>query len=218
MGKSKNWWKKAITPKLPLLGVSFFLGLSVMGVIWFNASKSNAPEPETKTVIQTVTKEVEKKVNVTTEFVEEHLADIGELATIEAQYMGIITVEDEEGISFINKTGFSMLYTVEARFGIEFDDIKTMVSEKQVIVTLPEPHVLSRHADGDTLQFFDEKWALFKSNELNDVPAAIKLAEEDFDQQDEKIAQYLDLAKQRAVVSVHSLLEGVIGDKTLTVQ
>lgn len=217
MESMKNLWEKTIKPKIPLFAVSFAIGLAVMGVIWFQASKADKPEPEVKTIVNTQTKEVEKKVNVTTEFVEDHLADIGELATVEAQYMGVITVEDEEGISFINKTGYSMLYTIEAKCGIQFEDIKVEVSDTEVKVTLPEPQVLSRHADGKTLQFFDEKWALFKSNEMNDVSNAVTLAEEDFDQQEEKIAQYLDLAKQRAIVSVHSLLKGVIGDKQLTV-
>ena len=145
------------------------------------------------------------------------MADMGELATIEAQYMGILKAEDDEGVAFINKTGYSMLYTIEARFGIDFDYIKVAVSGEAVTVTLPEPQVLSRHADGSTLQFFDEKWALSKSNGISDVPVAVKLAGEGFDGQDEKTAQYLDLAKQRAIVSVHSLPEGVIGDKRLAV-
>ena len=78
------------------------------------------------------------------------------------------------------------LATIEARFGIDFDDIKVAVSGEAVTVTLPEPQVLSRHADGSTLQFFDEKWALSKSNGISDVPVAVKLAGEGFDGQDER--------------------------------
>lgn len=219
MEKLKKLWKKTVKPKIPPLLISFAVGMLVMGMIWINVARSTPQkEPETKTIIKTVEKEVEKKVKVTTEFVEEHLSDIGELATVEAQYMGILQVEDEDGISFINKTGYSMLYTIEAKCGIRFEDIQVNVTEDEVLVTLPEPQVLSRHADGKTLQFFDEKWALFKSNELNDVPDAVAMAEEDFDQQKDKIQQYLELAKQRAITSVHSLLEGIIGDKKLTVK
>ena len=203
---------------LALLAIVIVFGGSIFAS--YNVGKMDAPAPEVKTVIQTVEKEVEveKKINVSTEFVEDKLSDIGELATLDVQYMGVVKVEDEEGVSFINKVGYSMLYTIEVKIGIQFDDIKVDVTDSEVTVTLPEPEVLSRHADGGTLQFFDKKWALFKSNDVSDVPIAISLAEEDFDKQNEKIDTYLDLAGERAELAVRKLLEGVIGDKKLVIQ
>lgn len=189
-------------------------------VIGYRIGKADAPEPEVKVITKTVDREVEveKKVDVTNEFVEEKLTNIGELSTLDVQYMGIIRVEDHEGVSYINKVGYSMLYTVDARIGIQFDDIQVSVSDDAVTVTIPEAEVLSRHVDGTTLQFFDEKWALFKSNELNDVTAAITLAEENFDEQSEQIGSYLKTAKSRAELSVRTLLEGAIGEKELIIK
>lgn len=201
-----------------ILGVIFCLLIGLVG--GYHVGKMDAPEPEVKVITKTVDREVEveKKVDVTNEFVEEKLTNIGELSTLDVQYMGIIRVEDHEGVSYINKVGYSMLYTVDARIGIQFDDIQVSVSDDAVTVTIPDAEVLSRHVDGTTLQFFDEKWALFKSNELNDVTAAITLAEENFDEQSEQIESYLKTAKSRAELSVRSLLEGAIGEKELIIK
>lgn len=206
--------------KILMICVVILAFLVVGLVVGYKVGKGDAPEPEVKVITKTVDREVEveKKVDVTNEFVEEKLSNIGELATLDVQYMGIIRIEDSEGVSYINKVGYSMLYTVDARIGIQFDDIKVAVSDDAVTVTIPDAEVLSRHADGTTLQFFDEKWALFKSNELNDVPAAIALAEENFDEQSEQIESYLTTAKSRAELAVRSLLEGAIGEKELIIK
>lgn len=204
--------------KIFSLVMTVILCLAIGLVFGYRVGKMDAPEPEVKVITKTVDREVERKVNVTNEFVEEKLSNIGELSTLDVQYMGIIRVEDSEGVSYINKVGYSMLYTVDARIGIQFDDIEVTVTDDTVTVTIPDAEVLSRHADGTTLQFFDEKWALFKSNELNDVPDAIALAEENFDSQSEQIESYLKTAKSRAELSVRSLLEGAIGEKELVIQ
>lgn len=204
--------KRTATIILVTLLIGAAAGLLIMK-LWNDA---NPPKPEV--ITKTVEKEVEKKVVVDSEFVEEHLSNIGQLSTLEVQYMGTVTIEDDEGISFINKAGYSMLYTIEAQIGIEFDDIQIDVSDTEVIVTIPEAKVLNRHADGTSLQFFDEKWSLFKNNSMNDVPAAVAIAEAEFDKQTDKIDTYLGIAKRQAELMVQSMLTGVIGDKKLVIK
>lgn len=204
--------KRSLIVVLVTLLIGACIGLLMMK-FWHDA---NPPKPEI--ITQTVEKEVEKKVVVDSEFVEEHLSNIGQLSTLEVQYMGVMEIEDKEGISFINKAGYSMLYTIEAQIGIEFDDINIDVSDTEVTVTVPEAKVLNRHADGTSLQFFDEKWSLFKNNSMNDVPTAVKMAEDNFDEQTDKIDTYTGIAKRQAELMVQSLLTGVIGDKKLVIK
>lgn len=196
--------------------VAFLVGMIAMSLISWAWNVKNPPKPEV--IVQTIDREVEKKVVVDSQLIEEKLSKIGELSTLEVQYMKKMTVEDEDGIAFINKTGYTMIYTIEARVGIVFDDIKVAVTDTEIIVTLPKATILERHADGKSLEFYDEKWALFKSNTMNDVPTAVALAESDFDNQTDAINTYLRMADERAELSVINLLEGVIGDKKLVIQ
>lgn len=196
--------------------LALIVGMITMSLISWSWNVKHPPEP--KVIVQTVDREIEKKVVVDSQFIEEKLADIGELSTLDVQYMKKMTIEDEDGIAFINKTGYSMIYTIKARVGIQFDDIKIAVSDTEVTVTLPKAEILERHADGKSLEFYDEKWALFKSNTMNDVPTAVAMAEADFDDQTDVINTYLEMADQRAELSVRNLLEGVIGDKRLVIQ
>lgn len=208
--------KRELKRLLIAVVVALLVGMVVMSLISWAWNVKHPPKPEV--IVQTVDREIEKKTIVDSQFISDKLSDIGELSTLEIQYMKKMTVEDEDGIAFINKTGYAMIYTIEARVGIKFDDIKIAVSDSEVTVTLPKAEVLERHADGKSLEFYDEKWALFKSNTMNDVPTAVALAESDFDEQTDAINTYLEIAQQRAELSVRNLLEGVIGDKRLVIE
>ena len=70
--------------------------------------------------------------------------------------------------------------------------------------------------DPSTIQFYDEKRALFNRDEKTDVTEAIQIAETDL-QEKTDLTELLNLTSERAEMLVRNLLIDVIEDKELVV-
>ena len=148
-------------------------------------------------------------------FVSAKLQDISELSTAELEYTGLLTYSDGK-IPFITQTGFSMIYTADVKAGVDLADMTIDVTEKQVIVNLPKTKVFTVYVDTDSIDFYDEKHALFNWGSKYDVTEAISAAEEDVKQ---KVDTYELMAKadEQAKLVIEQILEGSIGDRELVV-
>ena len=117
----------------------------------------------------------------------------------------------------MNKTSFSMLYEAKVTAGIDVKDIKFDVTDSQVTVKYPKAKILSAHVMEDSLQFFDENFALFKSDEKDALVEAMKLAKKEL----KKKKQYKNLMKE-ADNQTESLLKALytekIGDRKLVLK
>lgn len=206
--------------KIKCLAVGIVIGFIAAFALTL-AWKMQNPKPNQKDVeviaaggnIEEPAKPVKKEV--TLEFVNKKLENLGELSTAQMSYTGIYSVV-EGSIPFITQKGFSMVYTATIRAGIDMSLIKVEITSKNVIVRLPEPEIQMIKVDPSTIQFYDEKRALFNRDEKTDVTEAIQIAEKDL-QEKTDLTDLLNLTSERAELLVKNLLMDVIEEKELVV-
>lgn len=153
---------------------------------------------------------------ITTEYITGKLDVASELNTAELTYTGVVTYEDGS-IPFITKTGFNMIYTATVKAGIDFSEIKVDVSDTAVVVTLPEAKVQSVHVDPNSIQFYDEKFALFNWSSKTDITESIAAAERDITQ-NANTDELIQKAEEQTERLIKGLLEGAIGDRQLVIK
>ena len=190
----------------------------VLGVMLSREQKKSLPA----SVVMTENTEKEtivKKYEVTVEYLEKALVNISELSTAELSYTGICTVEEGE-IPLINKKGFSMLYKGTIKAGIDTSGIGIDITDKEVIIKLPKAQLWDPVVDPSSIQFYDEKKALFNWTDLSDSVDGMILAQEDIKQQAESDG-ILEKADKQAEYIVRGLLEDIVkeadGERTLII-
>lgn len=128
---------------------------------------------------QLVSRAFTPTVKMDTTTVAEQLERCQELATAKLEYRGLVKYEEGD-IDFINKKGFTMIYDAEVRAGVDLSEATYTVHNGNVTeVHLPAATVQQISVDADSLEFYDEKFALFNWQDRTDTAEALKLAEED---------------------------------------
>ncbi len=110
--------------------------------------------------------------------IEERLSKCSDLTTARLDYRGIIKYEEGD-IQYINKKSFSMIYDAHIKAGIDLSQAKVSVKDKKITVSIPEPEIQDISVDPDSLEFYDEKLALFNWTKKQDTQKAMEKAEED---------------------------------------
>lgn len=152
----------------------------------------------------------EDNIKISATSIEERLKKCSDLTTARLEYRGIIRYEDGD-IQYINKKSFSMIYDAHIKAGIDLSQAEVSLSGKEITVTIPEPKVQDIVIDPDSLEFYDEKLALFNWTKKEDTAKAMKYAKEDA----EKKAAQTDLIKQasqQAKTVVTTLLAPITED------
>ena len=72
------------------------------------------------------------------------------------------------------------------------------------------------HVDPESVQFYDEKHALFNRDEKTDVTDALAMAENDMEEK-ANTDGLLERANQQAELVVRSLLTDVVGEREISV-
>lgn len=121
-------------------------------------------------------KEPEVKVSATS--IEERLSKCSSLTTARLDYRGIVKYEDGD-IQFINKKSFSMIYDAHIKAGIDLSQAVVDISGKTIRIVLPEPEIQDITIDSHSLEFYDEKYALFNWTEKEDTAKALEYAKQD---------------------------------------
>lgn len=198
--------------KLFCFGVVIGVVLSVLGFVCY---EKFFEEPEIVEIEVPVEVEAPKP-EITIEYVDKKLENLGELATAEMTYNGLYTIV-EGNIPFITQKGFSMTYEAQVKAGIDVSAIEVEVSDKEVVVTLPAAEIQMSYVDPETIQFYDEKMALFNWTEKTDVTEAITSAEADV-QEKADLDGLLERASKQAQYIVKGLLEDAVGDLKVVVK
>lgn len=136
-------------------------------------------------------------VKVSAASIEERLSKCSDLTTARLDYRGLIRYEDGD-IQYINKKSFSMIYDAHIKAGIDLSQAKVTVSGKKITVTIPKPEIQDIVVDPDSLEFYDEKLALFNWTKKEDTTKAMDAAKKDAEDraaQTELIAQASEQAK-----------------------
>lgn len=135
--------------------------------------------------------EKDNDVKVSAVSIEERLSKCSDLTTARLDYRGIIRYEDGD-IQYINKKSFSMIYDAQIKAGIDLSQTEVSVSGRKITVTIPKPEIQDIVVDPNSLEFYDEKLALFNWTKKEDTAKAMEYAEEDAEEK----AAHTELIKQ----------------------
>lgn len=115
-----------------------------------------------------------------TKYLMNQLEKSGELTTTKLTITGVGKYTDE-GIAIINKADFRMIYKATIRAGIDITKTKININKakKKVIVTLPDAEIFEAHVDPGSIEYLDEKLALFNTDAKEDSDRAQAMAEKD---------------------------------------
>lgn len=202
--------KSSIRHSLKLIAIGVLIGV-VLSVILVFAGYKWIPDSRIKRIPKL--SKIEREITI--DYVSKKLENISDLSTAEMTYNGLFTVT-EGNIPFITKKGFSMIYTASVKAGIDASLIKTEVTDEKIIVTLPATEIQMSWVDPDSIQFYDEKHALFNWSEKTDVTQAISAAEKDVKEKADTDG-LLDKASRQAKYVVEGILEGSSGNREIVV-
>lgn len=211
--EKKSFFKGQITTVimsiLAFLAAAAIITAVILGNMLYKEKTKSIPASVILTEKTTVETEI-KKFEVTMEYLEKSLENLSELSTAELSYTGICTIEEGK-IPFITKKGFSMLYTGMIRAGIDTSKVKIELTDKEVIVSIPKAEIQIVKVEPSSIQFYDEKKALFNWKELSDPVDGIIIAEEYLKAQADTDG-ILEKADKQAEYIVRGLLEDVVKD------
>ena len=122
--------------------------------------------------------ETQKQATITAEDVEEQISKAADLSTAKLTYKGIVNFTEGQ-IKYITQNSFNMMYTADIVAGVDMTKVTVDVVQPANGVNVPKPTIQSVTIDPDSLEFYDQKWALFNKTANTDVQEALKAAEAD---------------------------------------
>lgn len=149
----------------------------------------------------------EDDVKISAASIEEKLSKCSDLTTARLNYRGIIRYEDGD-IQFINKKSFSMIYDAHIKAGIDLSQADVSVNGKKITVTIPKPEIQDIVVDPDSLEFYDEKFALFNWTKKEDTTEAMAAAKKDAEERAEQ-TELIGQAAEQARTVITTLLTPV---------
>lgn len=119
-----------------------------------------------------------KQTSITSEFVEQQISEISELATLHHHYRKNANYQDAKKLLEympdwrINKSikEFSLVYEGDVKLGYNLKDIKILVepNTQSIFIYLPEPKILSHSIDFESIQILWEKQGWFNNIRFED--------------------------------------------------
>jgi len=119
-----------------------------------------------------------KRTSITSEFVEQQISEISELATLHHHYRKNANFQDAKRLLEyipdwrINKSikEFSLVYQGDVKLGYDLKDIKILVepNTQSIFIYLPEPRILSHSIDFESIQILWERQGWFNNIRFED--------------------------------------------------
>ncbi|MCM1328746.1 MAG: DUF4230 domain-containing protein [Ruminococcus sp.] len=151
---------------------------------------------------------IEKKYEITSEFLEKNLQNIGRLAAVECSYNGMITAT-EGNYPVLTQKGYTMYYIGTVTAGIDVEQIKIDINENDVTVTVPKAEIQSINVDPNSITFADIKKAVFNWSDITDGIDGVKIAEQEINKQATE-DDILSQADEQTKVIIQGLLEDIV--------
>jgi hypothetical protein len=145
----------------------------------------------------------------------ERLQESSELTVEKNYYTGIVRFS-EGTIPLIDKNGFTMKYEAVIDAGFDLENVSIEVNDDSVIVNVPEAQIQSVNIDPDSLEFYDNKTSLIKTDRKEATKQALKSAQKDAEEHAQSKG-ILEAANKRAEIIFKGILEGGVGDRTIIV-
>ena len=152
---------------------------------------------------------------ITNTFISEKLEAVSELTTAKLTYTGLVRYT-EGNIPFLTKKEFNMLYRAGVRAGIDLSQGDINVTDSDVKLTLPKAEIQEIFVDADSIQFYDESFALFNGEKREDTVEALKVAEEDV-RENGNMEELMVQAQEQTESLLTGFLDELIGDRTLVI-
>lgn len=153
---------------------------------------------------------------ITTAYISGKINGVSELTTAEMFYSGLVIYSEGE-IPLLTQKGFSMRYTANIRAGIDFSEISIKITDSKVVVKVPEAKVQSIDVDPDSIEFYDERYALFNWTDKRDVVDAISISKEDATAH-ANVEELIKKAYVQTGTVIKNILEGSVGDRELVIE
>ena len=145
----------------------------------------------------------------------ERLQESSELTVEKNYYTGIVRFS-EGTIPLIDKNGFTMKYEAEINAGFDLEKVSIEVNDDSVVVNVPEAKILAVNIDPDSLEFYDNKTSIIKTDRKEATKQALQSAQKDAEKHSQSKG-ILEAANKRAEVIFKGILEGGVGDRTIIV-
>lgn len=158
----------------------------------------------------------EPSVTMSADTVAEQLVECSELATMKLEYRGLITYEEGE-LPLLTKKAFTMIYDADVRAGVDLSQATVEVAGSSVKVSLPAATVQSIAIDPDSLQFYDQRYALLNWQDRDDTAKALQMAQDDAEAKVDHTAMIGDAQKQAETI-VETMLLPFTEDGDYTVE
>ena len=152
---------------------------------------------------------------ITNTFISEKLEAVSELTTAKLTYTGLVRYT-EGNIPFLTKKEFNMLYRAGVRAGIDLSQAEINVTDSDVKLTLPKAEIQEISVDADSIQFYDESFALFNGEKREDTVEALKVAEEDV-RENGNMEELMAEAQEQTEILLTGFLDELVGDRTLVI-
>ena len=101
-----------------------------------------------------------------------------------------------------------MIYDANVKAGVDLGQVQVDIKGNKVSVTLPKAEIQDITIDPDSLEFYDEKFALFNFQDRQDTVEALQYAKEDVTKQAEK-TDLLTTAEERAKTVITELVNSM---------
>ena len=152
----------------------------------------------------------EKEPTISASYISGKLEQSSELTSAKLKYKGLIDYDDN-GVTFINKGAFTMVYNATVRAGIDMKEVKTNVNEskKEITITIPKAKILEVKIDPNSIRYYDESFSLFKSDEKESANKAQTFAEKDAKKESTK-SGILEMADQQSETLIKGILQGCV--------
>ena len=151
-----------------------------------------------------------------TSYISGKLEDMSELTLQKVTFSGRYSIKEGK-IPLIDKRAFTMSYNAEMKAGIDFSEVKFEVEKKAVKIKIPHSKSQGVKIDPSSIQFFDEKSALFNWNKKEDISNAIAAAEIDIEEKTD-FSQLLEEADKKAVELMHDLFDNNVGKREVLIE
>lgn len=142
---------------------------------------------------------------ISTTDIQEEIVEVSDLATAQLNYRGLVHYE-EGNIKFIDKKGFTMVYDAEVKAGVDLSQAAIDVSGKTITITLPAATMQSIEIDPNSLEFYDQQYALFNWQNREDTAQALEMAQENAQEKVDE-TELLKQADDTAKTLVENLLK-----------
>ena len=148
-----------------------------------------------------------KRTSITSEFVEQQISEISELATLHHHYRKNANYQDAKRLLEyipdwrINKSikEFSLVYQGDVKLGYDLKDIKILVepNTQSIFIYLPEPRILSHSIDFESIQILWEKQGWFNNIRFEDFKQFFISEQKKYEQ--ENSAELKRMAREHAM-------------------